>query len=438
MKPKVFFTKIAGLVLVGVLVFTACDDLFDSDTDNSGNQPTGNNNTGYGWYGNGSSNSFTISNYTQLTEFARIVKGNTGFDGPAQSDFKGKTVTLTADIDMSGKSWNGVGNSYIPLDPFNGTFDGNNKTISNLNTGNQGFFGLIGEDGIVKNMFFVDLSVSGSDGGGGLTRTNRGRIQNISIINGNVNGIPGGVVCFNYGIVENCNFSGTISGGGGGIALSNSTSGVIRNCYVTGSVTSSSGATGGIVGSNNGIMQNCYATCNIIGGTFIGYAIGGITGSNSGTVKNCYATGNITGTRDIGGVVGDNSNGTIQNCYATGNVTGESYVGGITGGGGTVQNSVALNLSITATTNNSILRGYTGRVGGSGNFLNNYGLNGMTVPSFITVTSNTNGIHGADVEASDYNSQIWWTTSSNWNSVSLWDFTTVWEWDNTRNLPKLR
>jgi len=426
MKKGLFLAKIAGLALVGALLFTTCDNLLGDKTEDDAKAE-------YGWYGKGTSNSFFIRNYAQLVELAKIVKGNTGYDGPAQSDFKGKTVTLTADIDMSGKSWYGVGDSYYPAYPFNGTFDGNNKTISGLSTDNQGFFGLIGEDGIVKDMVFVDLNVSGSDGGGGLTRTNRGRIQNISIINGYVNGIPGGVVCFNSGTVENCNFSGNISGSSpGGIANSNSTSGVIRNCFVTGSINSGGLETGGIVGINGGTVQNCYTTCSVTNGTFIGDDTGGIAGSNYGTVKNCYATGNITGRYYVGGVVGSNSNGIVQNCYATGNVQGIFNIGGISGYSGTVQNCVALNSSIIATTTNYLSYDDNGRVGFCNNLINNYGLKGMTVPSFFTIISDLNGIHGADVEASDYNNQTWWTTSLNW------DFDTVWEWDSTRNLPKLR
>jgi hypothetical protein len=420
---------IVGIMFVGAIAIglTACDGLsHDDNTDNA--------NAEYGWYGNGSSNSFTISNFTQLAELAKIVKGSTGYNGPVQSDFKGKTVTLTTDIDMSGKSWNGIGYSYIPLYPFNGTFDGNNKTISGLHTRNQGFLGLIGEDGIVKNIIFVDLSVDGNDGGGGLTRTNRGKIQNISITNGSVKEMPGGVVYSNYGIVENCNFSGTVAaslGGAGGIAYSNSTSGVVRNCYITGSVTGSF-ETGGIVGRNSGTVQSCYATSNINGTGSIADGVGGIVGLNTGTVKNCYATGNITGSSRVGGVVGDSYNGTVQNCYATGNVTGVRTAGGITGYSGTIQNCVALNPSITATSTQYSSYGYPGRVGGGVSLLNNYGSNGMILPSLVTVTSDANDIHGEGVEASDYNNQTWWTTAVNW------DFTTVWEWDSTRNLPKLR
>jgi len=434
MKIGAFLARIAGLALVGALLFTACDNLFDDKTEDEAKAE-------YGWYGNGSSNSFTISNFAQLEEFAKIVGGNTGYGGPEKSDFRGKTVTLTADIDMSGKKWYGIGSSGFASNPFNGTFDGNNKTISGLNMSYAGFFLSIGEDGIVKDMIFVDLNVS-DGGGGGLTLGNRGKIQNISIINGNVAGIgAGGMISSNNGIVENCNFSGIVSssiGGAGGIAETNSTSGVIRNCYVTGSITGNGSDTGGIVRNNSGTIQNCYTIGNVTNSSDVtGDHTGGIAGRNSGTVKDCYTTGNITGYRRVGGVVGSSDTlynmGTVQNCYATGNVTGYLYVGGIAGYCYTVQNCVALNSSIIATTTSSSFYEDNGRVSGHSNILsNNYGLSTMTLPNFVTVTSNVNGLHGQDVEASVYNSQIWWTTSLNW------DFDTVWEWDSTRNLPKLR
>jgi hypothetical protein len=381
-----------GFIAIG---FSACGDLSGNEEEKE--DPT------YGWYGNGSSNSFTINNFTQLKELANIVQGNTGYDGPAQSDFRGKTITLAADINMSGKSWYGLGYSYLPLYPFNGTFDGNNKTISGLNMYNQGFFGLVGEDGVVKNLVFIDLSVDGSDGGGGVARTNKGKIQNISVNNGSVSGIPGGIVCHNYGIVENCSFSGNISGGGGGIADSNAKSGVIRNCYVTGSVSSSSNGAGGIVNNNFGTVQNCLSNADIISSlSFIDYDKGGIVGYNDGTVQYCYATGSVTGDARIGGIVGSSgSNGTVRNC-------------------------VALNLSIGTSSTSSA------RVANDGLLINNYARVGMTLPNGITAISNANGIHGEDVDSSVYNSQIWWTTAVNW------DFNTVWQWDNSRNLPKLR
>jgi hypothetical protein len=73
-------------------------------------------------------------------------------------------------------------------------------------------------------------------------------------------------------------------------------------------------------------------------------------------------------------------------------------------------------------------------VGRANTILNNYGIKS----SVNNYTSDINGADGADIEASDYNSQEWWTTASNWDSESLWDFTNVWEWDYTEKLPKLR
>ena len=67
----------------------------------------------------------TINNAAQLAGLARDVNsGNT---------YAGKTVTLTADLNLDNKPWIPIGNlvSY-PGQSFNGTFDGGNHTIYNL------------------------------------------------------------------------------------------------------------------------------------------------------------------------------------------------------------------------------------------------------------------------------------------------------------------
>jgi len=392
--------KILGIIALAVIIsfgISACDFLGNSQDDSTEN-------SAYGWYGNGSSNSFTISNAAQLTEFANIVSGNTGTDGPAKSDFTGKTVTLTEDIDMSGISWRMIG--Y-----FNGTFDGNNKTISNFHTDgewNSEFFQMIEENGIVKNIVFLDINIILKHGWTVLIYSNRGLIQNINI-NGSINAdqLAGVVVNENYGIVEYCNFSGSISGGGGGVVCTNSTGAVVRNCYVTGSISGNSGDAGGIVVTNRGTVQNCYSTININGRNDIGWYSGGIVGDNDGTVENCYATGSVSGNWYVGGIVGDNRSGIIRNC-------------------------VALNPSINITVLGRIA--YNGPSNGSSsiNFSNNYALNEMIMPDNYTVIPNANGQDGADVSAEDAATQSWWTTNLNW------DFSNVWEWDSDRNLPKLR
>jgi hypothetical protein len=429
MKKPIFVAILACIVL-----FVAGCDFFDDDDDG-------------GWYGNGSAGNYNIGTVAQLIQLAEIVNGTykSGDVTLPADDFNGKTVTLTADINLNNQEWKRIGTERRT---FNGTFDGYNKTISNLNiTNGRSLFYEIGEHGTVKNIVFTNLNISANSLSSSLIRENNGKIKNISIINGSVkNGTAAGagIVENNrgYGIVENCNFSGNVSASysAGGIVQYNSANAVIRNCYVTGAVTTSGNSgTGGIVGSNSGTVKNCYTTCSVTGGTLIGHNIGGIAGDNIGTVENCYATGDISGTNWIGGVVGKNSStlksGTIKNCYATGNVTGESLLGGITGRDGRVQNCVALNPSIKSTKKNSSI----GRISAYSQNLNNYALNGMTLvgSSNVTAKSDANGIHGADIEASDYNSQGWWTNKSNWDS-EYWDFTNVWEWDDDENLPKLR
>ena len=67
----------------------------------------------------------TINNAAQLAGLARDVNsGNT---------YSGKTVTLTADLNLDNKPWIPIGNLVAyPGQSFNGTFDGGNHTIYNL------------------------------------------------------------------------------------------------------------------------------------------------------------------------------------------------------------------------------------------------------------------------------------------------------------------
>ena len=79
----------------------------------------------------------------------------------AGNNYQGKTVTLTANIDMNEEEWTPIGTSS---NPFNGTFDGGGYTISNLVvTGNNSEVGLFGRtnSGEVKNLTVKNAKVSG-------------------------------------------------------------------------------------------------------------------------------------------------------------------------------------------------------------------------------------------------------------------------------------
>jgi len=249
-------------------------------------------------------------------------------------------------------------------------------------------------------------------------------------------------------------FSGSYDGGGytiSGLTINNptgnyhglfgaitGTGAIVKNVGIVNCEIKSGTYVGGVAGvvSTGCTVQNCYAMGNVSGSSYVG----GVVGLSSGTVENCYAMANVSGTgNDIGGVVGGNQGGTVQNCYATGNVSGTGNVGGVVGGNqstasvttSTLRNCAALNPNISGSST-------VGRVAvniGTAIMTNNYGRSNMTVNEWATVSStDANGIDGADVSASDYNSQTWWTTTSG----LAWDFTTVWEWNSATNLPKLR
>jgi len=188
-----------------------------------------------------------------------------------------------------------IDNDGIPI-----TFDGNNKTISNLrinspSADNQGLFSEL-RGSTIKNLGLINVNITGKDNVGGIV--------------GNIGG-----------------------------------DGTIENCYVTGVITGEDNV-GGIVGANYGDdIENCYFSGNINGSE----NVGGIVGFCSGkSIKNCYVTGNITGSTSVGGIVGDNVLGSIVNCYSTGDVSGSINAGGIAGKNiDGVENCVALNPTVS-------------------------------------------------------------------------------------------
>ncbi len=105
------------------------------------------------WY-NDTGSTFTINTAAQLAGLAKLVnEGN---------NFSGKTITLGADIDLGNKPWTPIGNSEKK---FQGMFDGNNKTISNLsiNKPNKSDVGLFGftMGGEIKNFTLHNAKVKG-------------------------------------------------------------------------------------------------------------------------------------------------------------------------------------------------------------------------------------------------------------------------------------
>ena len=202
------------------------------------------------WYTDGqATNSFNIVEPQDLEQLARIVSGFYGF----RDSFAGKTITLQADLDLGVYSstvssrvypngWNPIG---IFEFPFEGTFDGNGYTLSNLkSTANPNHKGLFGH---VRNATLKNITVTSEDEwltaqyGGGIvgavttTAGNQTTIENcVNYMNIRATGLQswnmqvGGIVgyaeteaggslvikdCTNFGNIHAATFIGGILGG---------------------------------------------------------------------------------------------------------------------------------------------------------------------------------------------------------------------------------
>lgn len=318
-----------------------------------------------------------VNNEVQLRALAELV--NSG-----DNDCKGLTIKLLNNIKINKDvEWEPIGTLEKP---FLGTFDGNNKKISNLNytkgeknasyLNNIGLFGVIGNEGKVQNLIidnfninvvYSDTDLSNNDytiyhNAGNIAGINKGTIENCkntSPIQGA--SYVGGIAGRNEGTIKNCINTGAVKGYAvvGGITGSNNNR--IENCKNTGSVTADSSRAGGIAGTSqkdnsndkNVIQQSINAGTISVGkelaggivgennlkvinctneGTVTGKdLIGGIAGKNKSTVEKSKNAGSIAATGDnIGGIIGNNE-GTIQESLNTANVTGKNIVGGIAG-----------------------------------------------------------------------------------------------------------
>lgn len=116
--------------------------------------------------------------------------------------------------------------------------------------------------------------------------------------------------------------------------------GEVKNLNVAGSIESTGGECGGIVGSldASASVTGCSAKMDINAGK----KTGGIVGNNNGgKIENCINRGDVSGTYKVGGVVGENWGGTVKKCGNEGNVS--SSVRGVAtfGTGGIAGRSVA-------------------------------------------------------------------------------------------------
>ena len=220
-------------------------------------------------------------------------------------------------------SWEPIGNT---TNKYMGTFDGNNKTITNLYiNANQEYSGLFGYTYIstIKNLTFVNANVTNTNSFTGILvgYGYGGTYQNIMTSTScEVNGGDGtgGIAGKLAGNAYNCVNYATVQGKEqvGGLFSSYDSSTSITACANYGKVTASSQWVGGLVGY-----------------------------FNSGTIQDCANYGDVKGTNRVGGMAGFVSSGKIQNVFSYGNVSATNstqYIGMAFGSGsGTTEGMVA-------------------------------------------------------------------------------------------------
>lgn len=286
-----------------------------------------------------------------------------------------------ADIDLSGyANWLPIGDpeQRSPWNYFNGSYDGNGFTISNLtcNKDYAGLFEQIESGATLKNITILNASVSGADYLGILagyvgsqnyyatTTIQNCHVQGTVAGSGGATGLLiGAVTAFWYNEIVNisdCTCEGSVSGATsnaglvGDMRVSDTGVVTINKCSCNVTATGITGDyrdqiyTGGLIGymsvyNANSLVEisESFTTGSATGKDSIGGFIGGVNCGDEAVVNihDCYAQVNTTATESVwgcGGLIGevlpDNySNLILTNCYSTGLITGVDECGGLLG-----------------------------------------------------------------------------------------------------------
>ena len=217
----------------------------------------------------------------------QVASGNT---------FAGKTLKMTKNIDLNNKAWTPIGSNIDDAShTFQGTFDGQSFTVSNLN---------------------VDLTATPKDQAAGLFGTIKGVLKNLTINNATVKSLITDPTANGTAVVV-----GSMGYGG-----------TIENVHVKTATVEGNRRVAGIVGYVQGKVLNCSVVDitltakpdNLGSGWDNGDKVGciaGQTNANSGDEMSGNTANNftITAYRDMGGIIGaaDVNNVSFTNNTAT-------------------------------------------------------------------------------------------------------------------------
>lgn len=233
----------------------------------------------------------------------------------AENDGDSCNVKLMRDLDMTGFTFDPIGINTTPINEkvrtdFNGIFEGNNKTISNLTisgAGNVALFGYI-DGATIQNLTLngINITATGKNAACLVAEAVNGTLRNITIENSQIQST--------YTANEYAYIGGLVG------AFQNATTGSASVTEITVNnltVTAASGCAGAIAGyiyslATVSISSNINITDLNITGTF---NIGGVVGDQLGTVtisgvtigKSAGGTSLLSGTGYVGGIVGQST-----------------------------------------------------------------------------------------------------------------------------------
>ncbi len=272
------------------------------------------------WYYDGKYHIYTAAAFSYFSHYVN-TNGNS---------FSGAEISLETDIDLAGHAWTPIGGSDHV---FQGVFDGKGHYIFGLNiqtsSSHAGLFGKIGSNASIKNLNLRNVSFSGTAQ--------------------YVGGIVGEVSSSN--MISNCSVKGSLSATSnsgqfvGGIAGKVSSSS-IQKCSADLSISSSCQDTSSCFGGIAGKIENVKVNYSSFAGSISSVAgyVGGLIGHASGTssISNSFNVGNLDckaqTSGNIGGLVGRaEGTFTIETAYNSGDLliqsgaTSALYASGLVG-----------------------------------------------------------------------------------------------------------
>ncbi|MBQ7344529.1 MAG: hypothetical protein IJW45_00515 [Oscillospiraceae bacterium] len=222
---------------------------------------------------------YRIETAKDLMFFADVCNGTIAQDSVNYNiPYIDAYVRLISDIPMKGKAWKGIGNCDGESILFNGNFDGDGHTISELNVDagladgeRQGLFIHLGSTAVVEDLIVdkADIYTNALPevGTGVIAKRSAGTIRRCMVTNALIQNesdtYMGGIVGCNDGIVASCGIVGSTlqrpSSNGvkaGAVAFANF--GTVRDCFSYDCTMVNTGSTQGAIISTGNAPVDCY------------------------------------------------------------------------------------------------------------------------------------------------------------------------------------